>query len=287
MRYLDRHKSSAWGEFDCEISKVESSATTLILANQPAIDLPQAPSTDFTFIIDLAGCNGIHFEHCNNVFETQRSHRDFLHILRANEPGHYVASSEHSIIYVSIPEHEITAFLDEHGRTEECLVPFYGHLREVIGSASLAKTLWDYNVASGGDDRLLMDSAQMTFLAMVSGFANRVGVRETGQSVQIIRAIDFIEENLDTQLSVATLAHVVGLGRSEFASRFKAEIGKPVWSYVQSRRLEVAKKLLSETNTALSSIAFQTGFSSQSHFSNCFRQKFGIAPAAYRASFSL
>lgn len=286
MRYLDRHKSSTWGEFDYEAAAVETTSTTLILANQPAIDLPQAPSSDFTFIIDLAGCDGIHFEHCNTVFETQRSHRDYLHILRANEPGHYVAASEHSIIYVSIPETEMVGFLDEHGRTEECLVPFYGHLRQVTGSAALAKTLWDYNAASGGHDRLLMDAAQMTLLAMVSGFVERVGVKETGQSPQIIRAIDFIEENLHAQLSVAALAQVVGLGRSEFASRFKAEIGRPVWSYVQSRRLEVARALLSETTTPLATVAFQTGFSSQSHFSNCFRQKFGITPAAFRSSMS-
>ena len=48
--------------------------------------------------------------------------------------------------------------------------------------------------------------------------------------------------------------------------------------YIRSLRLNVAKKLLEETELNVSEVAYKVGFSSPSYFSQMFKEKFGFAP---------
>ncbi len=47
-------------------------------------------------------------------------------------------------------------------------------------------------------------------------------------------------------------------------------------------RLDMAKKLLKETELSVTEVGLQTGFSSSAYFGKVFREKTGITPAKYR-----
>ncbi|MFV3076329.1 helix-turn-helix domain-containing protein [Niveispirillum fermenti] len=96
------------------------------------------------------------------------------------------------------------------------------------------------------------------------------------------RVVLFIEQNLDDDLSLATLAAVVGLSPSHFARRFKAAAGEAPHRYVLSRRVNAAKRLLLETEMPLAEIAAAAGFSSQAHLTGIFGRAVGMTPGAYR-----
>jgi AraC-like DNA-binding protein len=51
-------------------------------------------------------------------------------------------------------------------------------------------------------------------------------------------------------------------------------------AFVQEYRLKNALKLLNKNVGNISEIAFESGFSSPSYFSKCFKKKFGLLPAA-------
>ena len=104
----------------------------------------------------------------------------------------------------------------------------------------------------------------------------RLGRRALG------RAIEFIEANLASDFRLADLAAQVGLSASHFARCFKEETGKSPHAYVLERRVERAKRLLRTTDTAIADIAFECGFSSQSHLTTIFRQIADITPGRYR-----
>jgi AraC family transcriptional regulator len=96
------------------------------------------------------------------------------------------------------------------------------------------------------------------------------------------RVIDYIEAHLGDDLGLADLAQVAGMGTHHFAHCFKASLGMPPHRYVRQCRLEAAARLLTASSLPIADIALSMGFSSQSHFTQAFRQHTGTTPAAAR-----
>jgi AraC family transcriptional regulator len=96
------------------------------------------------------------------------------------------------------------------------------------------------------------------------------------------RLIDFIEANLERDLTLEKMAAEVGISKLYLPRAFKAAFGQTPHQYVLRRRIERAKALLRGTSTPVAEVAFAAGFSSQSHLSNWFTRVMGVSPAAYR-----
>jgi AraC family transcriptional regulator len=99
---------------------------------------------------------------------------------------------------------------------------------------------------------------------------------------QLQRCKDYIEAHLAQNISLQDLAALVGLSEYHFARMFKHSCGLSPHRYVSERRVALAKRLLQLADLSLSEIAYQSGFSSQAHFSARFKQLTGYSPKAYR-----
>jgi AraC family transcriptional regulator len=97
------------------------------------------------------------------------------------------------------------------------------------------------------------------------------------------RVIDYIRDNLGTDLKIAEIAQQVHMSPSHFTHQFKLATGLSPHQYRMQKRIEAAKKLLSETEIPIAQIALEIGFQSQSRFTTLFRQLTGTTPRAYRA----
>jgi len=96
------------------------------------------------------------------------------------------------------------------------------------------------------------------------------------------RVIEYIEENLDGDLSLEAMAAEVDISPIYLARAFKAAVGQSPHRYVLQRRVERAKELLRNTELPVVDVALSSGFSSQSHLSYWFQRYVGVPPAAYR-----
>jgi AraC family transcriptional regulator len=96
------------------------------------------------------------------------------------------------------------------------------------------------------------------------------------------RVLEYIEENLDSDLTLHAMAAEVDISPIYLARAFKAAVGQPPHRYVLSRRIERAKELLRNTELPVVDVALASGFSSQSHLSYWFQRYMGVSPAAYR-----
>lgn len=96
------------------------------------------------------------------------------------------------------------------------------------------------------------------------------------------RVIDYVEENLEADLTVAELAEVACLSRYHFARSFKAALGQSPSEYVANRRLLLGQQLLEDPTLSLAEIAFRCRFSSQAAFGRAFRRHTGMSPGDYR-----
>ncbi len=98
------------------------------------------------------------------------------------------------------------------------------------------------------------------------------------------KAIEFLEDNYDEPVRLAELASLTGLSPAYFCHVFKLTTGMPPHRWQMRVRVNRSKHLLENPDRSLSSIAAETGFSDQAHFTRVFRKFTGTTPAAWRMS---
>ncbi len=98
------------------------------------------------------------------------------------------------------------------------------------------------------------------------------------------RALDFIEENLRTHISVNDIADGAHVSKSTLYKNFKDAFGCTVAEYMMKKRIERAEKLLLDTDVSIEEISAQTGFSSAAYFTVNFKKQKGISPLKFRKS---
>lgn len=94
-------------------------------------------------------------------------------------------------------------------------------------------------------------------------------------------AINYIKNNLTSDLSLATVASHLSLSPIHFHNCFKVGTGKTLREYVEEQRIKKAVNLLVTTNATLTEISYECGFSSQSYFSYAFKRKMKMTPREY------
>jgi AraC family transcriptional regulator len=102
--------------------------------------------------------------------------------------------------------------------------------------------------------------------------------------VKLRRVVEYIDSNLQEPIRLSQLCQIANMSPAHFVRQFKAALGQPAHQFVLSRRVELARHLLSSSDQPLVEIALHCGFTHQEHFTNVFRRLVGIAPGAYRRS---
>ncbi len=104
-----------------------------------------------------------------------------------------------------------------------------------------------------------------------------------GLRPEVSEKIDnWIRNKLPEPVVIEELAAACGLSHYQLLRLIKLATGGTPQNYVMQQRIELARKMLRESELPLSEIALNLGFSSQSHFSNAFKTLTQITPKAYR-----
>lgn len=94
------------------------------------------------------------------------------------------------------------------------------------------------------------------------------------------KAREYIQSCWSQKITLSELSEYVGLSRYYFLRVFCNEVGMPPHSYLDSIRISHAKRLLKQ-GISPKEVAFETGFSDQSHFANRFKRSVGVTPGFY------
>ena len=209
-------------------------------------------------------------------------------------PGETAAQWQHSghpeilQVYLRQPIYE-AAVAEIHGCDPAAaeLVPRFAMLDPLLEqlAIAIANALRDGTVADGlyVDTLAQMMAAHLAWAHSSRSRPGRAAPAAVLSHTKIRRVIEYIEEHLDGDLSLAALAAEVGISPLYLARAFKAAIGLAPHRYVLSRRIEGAKDLLRNTSMTILDVALAVGFSSQSHLSHWFVRLVGVPPAAYRS----
>ena len=92
---------------------------------------------------------------------------------------------------------------------------------------------------------------------------------------------DYIKENYDSDLSLNTLAEIFSYSPTYLSRMFQKYAGINYRSYLQSIRLERARRELSNSDHTISEAALNNGFPNSRALAKACREKYGILPGEY------
>lgn len=93
---------------------------------------------------------------------------------------------------------------------------------------------------------------------------------------------EFIDENLDQKLTLASLAEKCFYNPSYFSRIFKRKFGVSPVEYIGRERAKTAAKLLKTTAYSVEEIACRCGFGDKTSLYRVFEKEYGCTPSEYR-----
>lgn len=140
-----------------------------------------------------------------------------------------------------------------------------------------------------GGDAVLERLSEMMFVDAARRYLDDLPEDATGwlaglRDRFVGKALALMYERPDHPWTVDTLASEVGLSRSALHERFATYLGLAPMQYLANWRIQVASRLLRETNQKVATVALQVGYESEAAFSRAFSRLVGVSPAARRES---
>jgi AraC family transcriptional regulator len=103
-------------------------------------------------------------------------------------------------------------------------------------------------------------------------------------SAVLRRLLDRMHSDRVNNLSLTSLATEAGYSKRQLLRVFRASTGLSPYQYLLRLRLDRAKQLMRNSTLSLLDIAIESGFNSNAHLTNAFRQHVGVTPSHFRRS---
>jgi transcriptional regulator GlxA family with amidase domain len=110
---------------------------------------------------------------------------------------------------------------------------------------------------------------------------------QTQSTDRVADVAAWITTNLQQDLSVERLAAKVKLGPRHFSRRFQRAFGATPAAFVETLRMEEARRRLTGEHDTIQRVAISVGFRSDDVFRRTFERRFGITPSVYRSRFGV
>jgi AraC-like DNA-binding protein len=99
---------------------------------------------------------------------------------------------------------------------------------------------------------------------------------------RVRKSLRLLDNGLTQGVELDNVARDAGLSRPHFYKLFRENTGVTPALYANTMRIERALDRLTASQTSITDIGYELGFSSQSHFTHFFAANVGIAPTLYR-----
>jgi len=138
-----------------------------------------------------------------------------------------------------------------------------------------------------GSEALLERMSEMMFVDAIRRHIDEMPEQSTGwlaglRDRFVGRALALMHENPSANWNIDELGNQVGLSRSALHERFVELVGLPPIQYLAQWRMQLAARMLRESQSSVLSIALRSGYDSEAAFGRAFKRLVGMPPAAWR-----
>ncbi len=166
--------------------------------------------------------------------------------------------------------------IEDYGKTKKILVE-----QAKRCDSPLEDMISELENCAYGDIDYYMDIARI-FESYILLLEDKLGYNKRDPGADLMRS--FAEDNFTESISLKTVASLYFYNEKYAGKLFKKKTGVTFHQYVISLRLELAKKLLTETDKNIAEIAAETGFSDSAYLCRTFKDRFKLTPNAFRNS---
>lgn len=157
-----------------------------------------------------------------------------------------------------------------------------------IGDSRVLDTFFELAAGDIQGHSLEMLCAALNFLTVPAGEGpgirrSTVSRRNWQKAEQIKPALEYIEKNYSTRITLSTLAGLAGFSPKYFCRYFKSVVHRTPIDYLNYYRVECAAHLLTDGNMNVAEVAARCGFADSSAFIKQFRRYKGDTPKCYKS----
>lgn len=176
----------------------------------------------------------------------------------------------------------LTAFNEMCNESDGAQISFFGNERKEIEDILFAMLEESRNKQSSWD-RVVGNYLDILITKMLRKIELGMESNEIGDVWE--KLSDYIDANLDSELSLNALAQKCFYNPSYFSRVFKEKFKMSLVEYVTRRRIEGAMKLLENSPLSIDEISARVGFSDRSNFYRAFSKYVKSTPSDYRKAF--
>jgi AraC family transcriptional regulator of adaptative response/methylated-DNA-[protein]-cysteine methyltransferase len=103
-----------------------------------------------------------------------------------------------------------------------------------------------------------------------------------GTATTVERGLRKIEEDYLNEHGVEELAALLGVGGRHLSRLFNKHLGATPGEFASTRRIQTAKRLISDSTMPLAEVAFEAGFKSVRRFNDAFVKTYHRSPSSFR-----
>lgn len=201
---------------------------------------------------------------------------DSVYILFRNERHEYFADKKEPFTKI---------FLNVTGSMCDQLLLEYGISKRVFVGVSEIKPLFEriIEIIDSGTAECEMQAALQGILTEILSRLSSLLVMDK-HSEEALELKNYLDRSLTKQVSAAELAGSIFRSKDYCQKLFYREFGITPYAYCLERKMQMAKALLTNTQSSIGEIAESLGYSDIHYFSNLFLKKCGERPLSYRKS---
>ena len=107
-------------------------------------------------------------------------------------------------------------------------------------------------------------------------------IRSGAHLQQLETALNYIDDNLTTELTLEEIAQAAGMSRSYFSAVFKKLNGLTVWDYITNKRIQLAVDHIRQGTHSITEIALLCGYNTMANFNRSFKMVTHCTPSQFR-----
>lgn len=134
------------------------------------------------------------------------------------------------------------------------------------------------------DNELIYQFIQTMLMVVVKRIDSRITSVKLPEKSPIQAIVNYIHQNIKSpdNLRVACIAAHVNMSKNYVGEYFKKFFSKSLQQYITDYKFQLVEECLRRSDLRLGEIAFEFGFSGESHLATAFRKHKGISPMRYR-----
>jgi len=131
-----------------------------------------------------------------------------------------------------------------------------------------------------------LDELNKWLRKLVYTIKSKVEAHKVSYNEKLILDIkDYLNVNYREPIVLEDLGKYFYKNPSYLCSLFSKSVGKTIFEYITSTRINNAKKLLRTSNCKVADVAIQVGYENQKYFYQVFKKNVGITPSQYRSKY--